>query len=85
MAAGGRTAAEPLLRAVRGTFTPNRVLVVPSDTDRVAELVPLLEGKVAQGGRPTAYVCERRRCELPTTDPAVLAEQLRKIQPLGSS
>ena len=85
VAAGGRTAAEPLLRAVRSTFAPNHVLVVPSDTDRVAELVPLLEGKVAQGGRPTAYVCERRRCELPTTDPAVLAEQLRKIQPLGSS
>ena len=83
--AGGRAAAEPLLRAVRGTFVPNRVLVVPSDTERVAHLVPLVEGKVAQGGRPTAYVCERRRCELPTTDPAVFAEQLRKVRPLDGS
>ena len=82
--ASGRTAAEPLLRALRSVFAPNRVLVVP-DTDRAADLVPLLEGKVAQGGRPTAYVCERRHCELPTTDPAVFAEQLRKVQPLGSS
>src|SRR5438128_1455949 len=83
--AGGREAAEPLLRAVRGTFVPNRVLVVPSDAGRIADLVPLVEGKVAQGGRPTAYVCERRRCELPTTDPTVLAEQLRKVRPLDSS
>jgi len=83
--AGGRAAAEPLLRAVRGTFVPNRVLVVPSDAGRIADLVPLVEGKVAQGGRPTAYVCERRRCELPTTDPTVLAEQLRKVRPLDSS
>ncbi len=83
--AGGRAAAEPLLRAVRGTFVPNRVLVVPSDTERVAHLVPLVEGKVAQGGRPTAYVCERRRCELPTTDPTVFAEQLRKVRPLDGS
>jgi hypothetical protein len=85
VATGGRTAAEPLLRAVRGTFAPNRVLVVPSDTRRGVDLVPLLEGKVAQGGRPTAYVCERRRCDLPTTDPAVFAEQLRKVHPLESS
>src|SRR5439155_1760021 len=69
--AGGRAAAEPLLRAVRGTFVPNRVLVVPSDAGRIADLVPLVEGKVAQGGRPTAYVCERRRCELPTGAPRV--------------
>ena len=77
-----RATAEPLLRAVREIFAPNRVLVVHADGQDTARLVPLLEDKVAQGGKPTAYVCERRHCELPTTDPAVLAGQLRKVMPL---
>ena len=77
-----RATAEPLLHAVREIFTPNQVLVVHTDGRGTAHLVPLLEDKVAQGGKPTAYVCERRHCELPTTDPAVLAGQLRKVMPL---
>jgi len=77
-----RATSEPLLRAVREIFAPNRVLVVHADGQDTARLVPLLEDKVAQGGKPTAYVCERRHCELPTTDPAVLAGQLRKVMPL---
>jgi len=39
-------------------------------------LVPLLEGKVARGGKATAYVCERQVCERPTSDPERLAAQL---------
>jgi uncharacterized protein YyaL (SSP411 family) len=41
-----------------------------------AKLIPLLEGKVARKGRPTAYVCEQGLCKLPTTDPEVFARQL---------
>ena len=44
--------------------------------------MPLLEGKVAQGGRPTAYVCERGVCDLPTRDPDVFARQLARVRPL---
>jgi uncharacterized protein YyaL (SSP411 family) len=39
-------------------------------------LVPLLAEKTAIGGKPTAYVCERRTCRLPTTDVAELERQL---------
>jgi uncharacterized protein YyaL (SSP411 family) len=46
-------------------------------------VVPLVEGKLAQRLKPTAYVCEKRTCELPTTDPRVFAGQIRKVQPLG--
>jgi len=47
-----------------------------------ATLVPLLEGKVAIDDRPTAYVCERGHCELPTHDPDVFARQIARVRPL---
>jgi uncharacterized protein YyaL (SSP411 family) len=46
------------------------------------KLVPLVEGKTARQGKATAYVCERRICELPTTDPDVFAKQIGKTQAL---
>lgn len=44
--------------------------------------VPLLRGKKSLKGQATAYVCERRLCRLPTADPEVFAQQLRKVEPL---
>ena len=64
---------------------PNRVLVVVAEGGeqaRLAALVPLVADKTAAGGKATAYVCERRVCELPTSDPAVFARQLEKVTPL---
>ena len=59
-----------------GTF-PNRVVtgMVTGDARRAAG-VPLLEGRDAVGGKPTAYVCRNYACELPVTDRAALARQL---------
>ncbi len=76
--AGAREDAEPFLQVLRERFVPNRVLVVGSEAElkRQSENVPLVKMKTARGGRPTAYVCERGVCELPTTDPAVFARQL---------
>jgi len=58
-------------------FLPNHVLAVadPHD-DAAARSVPLLEGRVAVDGKPTAYVCERFTCRLPVTEPAALAGAL---------
>ncbi|MGP4112540.1 thioredoxin domain-containing protein [Streptomyces sp. 4N509B] len=42
-----------------------------------AERPPVLADRPLREGRPAAYVCRRFVCEAPTTDPAVLAEQLR--------
>jgi uncharacterized protein YyaL (SSP411 family) len=72
-------AAAPLLAAVRRTFLPNKVLAGTAEgesLDALAAVTPLVSEKRALGGRSTAYVCERGRCELPTAAPALLARQL---------
>jgi hypothetical protein len=38
--------------------------------------LPLLAGRGAVDGKPTAYVCRRYVCQLPVTDPDALARQL---------
>ena len=53
------------------------MVVEGGDLETQARLIPLLEGKYARDGQTTAYVCENRVCDLPTTDPAVFASQLR--------
>jgi uncharacterized protein len=82
-----RTRAEtaPLLAVVRRAFVPNHALVVVvagAELEQLAGRVPFVEGKLAIEGRPTAFVCVRTHCELPTSDPAVLAEQLTRPRPL---
>jgi uncharacterized protein YyaL (SSP411 family) len=44
----------------------------------LAKVATFVDGKLALGGKVTAYVCERGKCELPTHDPAVFAAQLQK-------
>jgi hypothetical protein len=76
--------AEPLMAKVRATFVPNRVLtriVARADGQARADLEPIVESKVAVGGRATGYVCEAQSCKLPTTDPAVFGGQLREVFP----
>lgn len=43
---------------------------------RLAHLLPFLENLTMRDGQPTAYVCEGFTCQMPTTDPEVLARQL---------
>jgi uncharacterized protein YyaL (SSP411 family) len=81
--AGG--APEPLLTRLRRTFLPNRIVAVTTEgeaLEQAASLLPLLQGKRALGGRTTAFVCEKGRCELPTSDPEVFARQLARTRPL---
>jgi hypothetical protein len=81
-----RAEAAPLLAELRRTFVPNRVLTVVGEGDdlaRQAKLVPLVEGKTARGGKPTAYVCKKHVCDLPTSEPEVFARQLGEVKRLG--
>jgi hypothetical protein len=79
-----RAEAGPLLAQLQATFVPNRVLTVVGEGNRKrhALLVPLVEGKTARAGKPTAYVCKKRVCDLPTSDPAVFARQLAEVKRL---
>lgn len=82
-----RAEAEPFLAQLRTTFLPNRILTVVAEGEDLAaqaQLVPLVESKIAQGGKVTAYVCERRVCALPTTDPTVFAGQISQVRPLSA-
>jgi uncharacterized protein YyaL (SSP411 family) len=76
---GALAEAGALLDVVRRTFLPATVrslVGAPADARAHAALVPLVEGKVARDGRPTAYLCRQGVCRLPTTDPDVLRTML---------
>ena len=76
----------PLANRLRETFVPNKVFCVLTDAAAGVQqgLVPWLEGKRALEGKPTAYVCERGRCDLPTSSPAVFQRQIDKRRPYPS-
>ena len=71
------TGTAEMLEEVSMRFMPNRVLVGVADPTTPPLLdSPLLEQRVMQDGRATAYVCENYACQLPVTDAAALAAQL---------
>jgi hypothetical protein len=75
----GAAGAGALLAVLRRAYVPNRVLVVVPEGKPLADLgtrVPLVRGKAARDGKATVFVCVRGACDLPTTDPAVLARQI---------
>jgi uncharacterized protein YyaL (SSP411 family) len=70
---------ERLLAEVRRKFLPRAVVILVDNESRTffAPRLPVLADLPA--GLPsaaTAYVCENYACQLPTSDPAVLARQL---------
>jgi uncharacterized protein len=80
----GEAAPEPFLSVLRRTFLPNRALAGAAEGENVARLAKVAlvaEGKVAAGGRTTAYVCERGLCRLPAIEPEKLAAQIAPVRP----
>jgi uncharacterized protein YyaL (SSP411 family) len=75
---GAKQDAGEFLRIARQRFVPNKVVAFAPE-ERIAEAaktVPLLEGKVALEGKPTAYLCEHFRCKAPTQDPEMFEKML---------
>jgi uncharacterized protein YyaL (SSP411 family) len=73
---------DPATQALHGTALEGTApgLVVAVGEPGAGDVVPLLSGRVPPSGRPTAYVCRSFVCGLPTTEPAVLAEQVGSRQ-----
>ena len=74
----------PFLSELRSVFFPNRVVVIVREGDelnRLQSIVPLVENKLAQGGRATAYVCQAGTCERPTVDADIFARQIEAVTP----
>ena len=75
-----------MTRPAQEAFVPNKAMVLMSEASATEQSarVPWLQGKRVLRGKPTAYVCERGRCELPTSDPKVFGRQLAKRTPYPS-
>jgi len=71
-------APDELAAVLRATFLPSRALAGAPEGEvaALAQIVPFVGEKVAQGGKPTGYVCRKGKCELPTSDPARFRAQL---------
>ena len=62
---------ESMLRAVRGKFIPNKVLLLlPSEVQEpeITSLAEYTQHLTTQEGKATAYVCQDYECKLPTID-----------------
>ena len=70
-----------LLGEVRRGYRPNQVIALTADPTGSA--VPLLDGRVAIGGRPSAYLCRGFVCGMPATDPGTLRRQIE--EPAGAA
>jgi len=63
-----------LLAPVREGYRPNQVLAVTAEP--VTSTIPLLGGRFALHGRPTAFVCRNFACRQPVDEPEALAALL---------
>ncbi len=79
---GKKEQAAPLLDAFRSRFVPNRVFAFAEEGEelrKATRIVPWMDGKTAERGCPTAYVCEDRVCRMPACDPGEFAGQLGAV------
>jgi len=67
-------ATQALLARVRPGFRPSQVVAAAADPGSSA--VPLLQGRFALNGRPTAFVCRDFACRQPVDEPEALAAVL---------
>ncbi|MBX3031966.1 MAG: thioredoxin domain-containing protein [Chloroflexi bacterium] len=79
----GDLADAPLVRTARTGWRPWQV--VAATRDPAHSILPLLRDRETIDGLATAYVCHGGACRLPTTDPTVLAAQLRSVPTGGAT
>ena len=81
-----RSHRESMLEPLRSSFAPNRVLIQTKEgrpIESLVELLPIVGAKSAINGMTTAYVCENRVCQFPTTEPDVFLKLLNEVPNSG--
>jgi uncharacterized protein YyaL (SSP411 family) len=73
----GAPETQRLLAPARAGYRPNQVVAVAADP--AASAVPLLGGRFALRGRPTAFVCRDFACRQPVDEPEALAALLADL------
>ena len=79
---GKTRASKPFLARLRNTYLPNRALIqveMGKHARKLAEILPIVEGKTANGDQPVAYVCEKGVCRLPSVTPEDFAAQIAPV------
>jgi uncharacterized protein YyaL (SSP411 family) len=78
------TLLDDLLRTLRETYLPNRVIALCSrDHEKAAALVPLFIGRNTLANQPTAFVCRANTCQTPVYTPAEFLKQLARTTAEG--
>jgi uncharacterized protein YyaL (SSP411 family) len=77
----GAVDTERLLAPARAGYRPNQVIAVGADPSGSA--IPLLGGRFAMRGRPTAFVCRDFACRQPVDEPEALAAVLASVGAQG--
>jgi uncharacterized protein YyaL (SSP411 family) len=70
---------DPRTRTLRREVTRRLLPASVTLTGLPTEMSPLLAGRSARAGAPTAYVCEHYACNEPVNDPSVLGVQLDRV------
>jgi len=78
IAGGTDGGAEDFLRALDGSFIPNKVVVMRGQKDdgKITRIAGFTKACAPVDGKPTAYVCTQHACKLPVTDPSKMLELL---------
>ena len=65
-----------MIRELRRSFAPNRVLAGSTGDSLTNKKSPLFDGRVMLNGKPTAFVCENYTCKLPVNSVSAMMGQL---------
>jgi uncharacterized protein YyaL (SSP411 family) len=66
-----------MLVALQKIYAPNKILVFrPEGDTQIAEIAPFTESQNSIEGKATAYICQNRVCNLPTTNIRTAIDQI---------
>jgi len=69
---------DPFEEVLRASFSPQRLVLTGDQAaiEQLTQAIPWAKGKRTRSGRVTAYVCQDRVCQLPTSDLDTFRQQL---------